>query len=156
MFLFISSSGSEVGDFCVVDPIVVLEPRAFLTSLKTVRYTNMGVEKEVLNAAPEGAKLPTRGSTITVHCTGYGKDRDMSKKFWSTKDEGQQPFTFSVGMGQVIKGMFSRLLVWCRNFAEAYGGRRGSNLFSISSSAVRLPFSVSNGTVEYLFDFLVL
>lgn len=81
-----------------------------MTSLKTVRYTNMGVEKEVLNAAPEGAKLPTRGSTITVHCTGYGKDRDMSKKFWSTKDEGQQPFTFSVGMGQVIKGMFSRLV----------------------------------------------
>ena len=62
------------------------------------------MEKEILVAAPEGAKLPERGSTITVHCTGYGKDRDLTKKFWSTKDQGQQPFTFSVGMGQVIKG----------------------------------------------------
>ena len=26
------------------------------------------------------------------------------RKFWSTKDAGQMPFTFSVGMGQVIRG----------------------------------------------------
>lgn len=39
-----------------------------------------------------------------VHCTGYGKNRDLSEKFWSTKDPGQQPFTFSVGLGQVIRG----------------------------------------------------
>jgi peptidylprolyl isomerase len=25
-------------------------------------------------------------------------------QFWSTKDAGQQPFTFQLGMGQVIKG----------------------------------------------------
>jgi peptidylprolyl isomerase len=24
--------------------------------------------------------------------------------FWSTKDKGQQPFTFTIGRGQVIKG----------------------------------------------------
>ena len=39
------------------------------------------MEKEILVAAPEGAKLPERGSTITVHCTGYGKDRDLTKSF---------------------------------------------------------------------------
>ncbi len=64
----------------------------------------MGVEKEILVEAAADAQLPSRGSTITVHCTGYGKDRDLSKKFWSTKDPGQEPFTFSVGLGQVIKG----------------------------------------------------
>jgi peptidylprolyl isomerase len=64
----------------------------------------MGVEKEVIQAAAEGAQLPSRGASITVHCTGYGKNRDMSKVFWSTKDAGQQPFTFNVGLGQVIKG----------------------------------------------------
>ena len=47
--------------------------------------------------------LPRKGQSVTVHCTGYGKNRDLTKKFWSTKDPGQQPFTFAVGMGQVIK-----------------------------------------------------
>ncbi|CAI5942664.1 unnamed protein product, partial [Closterium sp. NIES-65] len=32
------------------------------------------------------------------------KNRDLSQKFWSTKDPGQQPFTFQVGLGNVIKG----------------------------------------------------
>ena len=30
-----------------------------------------------------------RGQKITVHCTGYGKNRDLKQKFWSTKDPGQ-------------------------------------------------------------------
>lgn len=30
-----------------------------------------------------------RGQKVTVHCTGYGKNRDLSEKFWSTKDPGQ-------------------------------------------------------------------
>ena len=40
----------------------------------------MGFEKELL-AAGSGAK-PTRGQTVTVHCTGYGKNRDMAVPFW--------------------------------------------------------------------------
>jgi peptidylprolyl isomerase len=27
----------------------------------------------------------------------------LSRSFWSTKDPGQQPFSFSIGLGQVIK-----------------------------------------------------
>ncbi|KAJ0412749.1 hypothetical protein ATCC90586_002379 [Pythium insidiosum] len=62
----------------------------------------MGVTKEVLR---DGAGAsPTKGKTVTVHCTGYGKDNDISKKFWSTKDPGQEPFSFKVGLGQVIRG----------------------------------------------------
>ncbi|CAM9707629.1 unnamed protein product [Ascophyllum nodosum] len=49
----------------------------------------MGVEKEVITAAPAGAKKPQTGQTVTVHCTGYGKHRDLTQKFWSTKDPGQ-------------------------------------------------------------------
>jgi peptidylprolyl isomerase len=62
----------------------------------------MGFEKEIIKEG-DGAK-PQRGQSVTVHCTGYGKNRDLGVKFWSTKDEGQQPFTFSIGLGQVIKG----------------------------------------------------
>ena len=62
----------------------------------------MGFTKEILK--PGNGVKPKRGQTVTVHCTGYGKNRDLNLKFWSTKDEGQQPFSFAVGMGQVIKG----------------------------------------------------
>ena len=61
----------------------------------------MGFEKEILRVG-NGAK-PTRGKAVTVHCTGYGKNGDMGVPFWSTKDPGQKVFTFTIGMGQVIK-----------------------------------------------------
>ena len=41
---------------------------------------------------------------FSVHCTGFGKNNDLKEKFWSTKDAGQQPFTFQIGLGQVIQG----------------------------------------------------
>ena len=56
---------------------------------------------------PQNGAKPTRGQQVTVHCTGYGKNRDLNEKFWSTKDPGQEPFTFAVGLGQVIKGQCS-------------------------------------------------
>ncbi|PIA56311.1 hypothetical protein AQUCO_00700561v1 [Aquilegia coerulea] len=62
----------------------------------------MGVEKQVIRQG-NGPK-PSRGQNVTVHCTGFGKDGDLGQKFWSTKDPGQQPFTFKIGQGQVIKG----------------------------------------------------
>eukprot|EP00245_Coleochaete_scutata_P014390 TRINITY_DN6109_c0_g1_i1.p1 TRINITY_DN6109_c0_g1~~TRINITY_DN6109_c0_g1_i1.p1 ORF type:complete len:140 (+),score=24.53 TRINITY_DN6109_c0_g1_i1:45-464(+) len=62
----------------------------------------MGFEKEILR--PGNGPRPQRGQKVTVHCTGYGKHNDLSKKFWSTKDQGQQPFEFQIGMGSVIKG----------------------------------------------------
>ncbi|RAL49453.1 unnamed protein product [Cuscuta campestris] len=62
----------------------------------------MGVEKQILRQGT-GPK-PVPGQTVTVHCTGYGKNGDLSQKFWSTKDPGQQPFSFKIGQGSVIKG----------------------------------------------------
>ena len=42
------------------------------------------------------------GNTATVHATGVVLE--TKKKFWSTKDPGQQPFTYQAGVGGVIKG----------------------------------------------------
>lgn len=60
--------------------------------------------KEILTPPPAGAQTPKKGQMVTVHCTGYGKNRDLSQKFWSTKDAGQAPFSYYIGLGQVIKG----------------------------------------------------
>lgn len=77
--------------------------RRSLTLLsKGTTSTAMGFTKTVLKAG--NGSLPQRGQQVTVHCTGYGKNNDLTQKFWSTKDPGQEPFTFAVGLGQVIKG----------------------------------------------------
>ncbi|XP_076366661.1 uncharacterized protein LOC143255222 isoform X1 [Tachypleus tridentatus] len=65
-----------------------------------VEQVSDGVTKEIL--IPGSGDRPKPGDTITVHCTGFL--RNPSKKFWSTKDPGQKPFSFQVGIGQVIKG----------------------------------------------------
>ena len=44
----------------------------------------------------------TKGCTATVHATGVVVQ--TGKKFWSTKDPGQKPFTYQAGVGKVITG----------------------------------------------------
>merc|ERR1712227_783669 len=68
-------------------------------SMSVVQISD-GVSKEVLQQGSGPAVQ--KSNTITVHCTGILKD--TMKKFWSTKDPGQQPFTFQAGVGQVIAG----------------------------------------------------
>lgn len=43
-----------------------------------------------------------KGDTVTVHATGIVEEGN--KKFWSTKDPGQKPFTYQAGVGAVITG----------------------------------------------------
>eukprot|EP00035_Acanthoeca_spectabilis_P020244 m.431837 g.431837 ORF g.431837 m.431837 type:complete len:118 (+) comp17354_c0_seq1:81-434(+) len=43
-----------------------------------------------------------KGNTVTVHATGIVKE--TGKKFWSTKDPGQEPFKYQAGVGGVITG----------------------------------------------------
>ncbi|KAK1380867.1 Peptidylprolyl isomerase [Heracleum sosnowskyi] len=62
----------------------------------------MGVVKEVLIAGTGPQTI--LGQKVEVHCTGYGKDGDLSQKFWSTKDPGMSSFSFTIGEGYVIKG----------------------------------------------------
>eukprot|EP00967_Tisochrysis_lutea_P080120 scaffold109899_cov29-Tisochrysis_lutea.AAC.1 len=49
-----------------------------------------------------GGQVVSKGSTVTVHATGIVVE--TAKKFWSTKDPGQQPFTYKAGVGGVITG----------------------------------------------------
>jgi peptidylprolyl isomerase len=73
----------------------------------------MGFTKEILKEGSGGK--PTAGKTVTVHCTGYGKNGDLGVKFWSTKDPGQEPFSFTIGRGQVIKGWDEGVMTMVRH-----------------------------------------
>lgn len=55
--------------------------------------------------APGGhdvAVFVKKGDTVKVHATGIVEE--SGKKFWSTKDPGQQPFQYQAGVGGVIVG----------------------------------------------------
>ncbi|CAN0437504.1 unnamed protein product, partial [Ectocarpus sp. 12 AP-2014] len=63
--------------------------RGSAEEVDSVNGSVRGVVREVITPAPAGAQKPKKGQKVTVHCTGYGKNRDLSQKFWSTKDAGQ-------------------------------------------------------------------
>merc|ERR1719361_2543035 len=49
----------------------------------------------------DGATVKVK-SNVTVHALGMVAE--TSKKFWSTKDPGQVPFSYQAGVGKVITG----------------------------------------------------
>mmetsp|Transcript_28038 Transcript_28038/g.58196 ORF Transcript_28038/g.58196 Transcript_28038/m.58196 type:complete len:118 (-) Transcript_28038:191-544(-) len=62
-----------------------------------------GYQTQRRTLAPgSGSKTVTKGCTCTVHATGVVNE--SGKKFWSTKDPGQKPFTYQAGVGKVITG----------------------------------------------------
>ena len=57
---------------------------------------------ELVKEGAADAPTVKKGDRVTVHATGTVEQ--TMKKFWSTKDAGQQPFGYSAGVGGVIKG----------------------------------------------------
>merc|ERR1711991_1292750 len=67
--------------------------------LVSARQTTMGVTKEIIKAG-DGVTKPKQGDLLTMHYTVTLVD---GKKFDSSRDRGE-PFTFNIGMGEVIRG----------------------------------------------------
>jgi hypothetical protein len=76
----------------------------FITDGSRLRVS--GYEK--VEIQPGDNELPVAedaNEDIIVHATGWGKDGSITEKFWSTKDEGEEPFRVQLGKNQVIRGM---------------------------------------------------
>eukprot|EP00933_Yihiella_yeosuensis_P052305 TRINITY_DN50338_c0_g1_i1.p1 TRINITY_DN50338_c0_g1~~TRINITY_DN50338_c0_g1_i1.p1 ORF type:complete len:183 (+),score=36.35 TRINITY_DN50338_c0_g1_i1:83-550(+) len=56
---------------------------------------------KIITAGGDPGEFVEEGDTVTVHATGIV--RETQHKFWSTKDPGQQTFTYTSG-GGVITG----------------------------------------------------
>ena len=82
--------------------------RAVLRSFESKMSAIPGYQTtyEILKSG-SGAKVEAR-KTVTVHATGVVTE--TGKKFWSTKDPGQKPFTYQAGVGAVITGWDQGLL----------------------------------------------
>ena len=81
------------------------EPKTTESTEAKRKTLSSGLAFEVLQPAPAGAKKPSTGQQVTVHYTGWLQDEkgEPGKKFDSSVDRGQK-FSFTIGVGQVIKG----------------------------------------------------
>jgi peptidylprolyl isomerase len=72
--------------------------------LSTAQTSSTGLMYIETKAGEEGV-TPQRGQKVTVHYTGYLAEEGFKrgKKFDSSLDRNQ-PFSFTIGVGQVIKG----------------------------------------------------
>ncbi len=76
-----------------------------LNSNNTVKKTESGLGIEIIKKG-EGTVAPQKGQMISAHYTGWLTD---GTKFDSSVDRGE-PLSFTVGIGQVIKGWDEGLL----------------------------------------------
>ena len=73
----------------------------FLALATSEKIDGYATTKEIVSEG-RGSAVISKGDKVTVHATGIVKE--TGKKFWSTKDQGQQPFTYDAGVGGVIVG----------------------------------------------------
>jgi len=78
--------------------------KQFTFKEEPMKKLNSGLEYEILKEVPADAQKPSVGSSVVVHYTGWLEENGkQGRKFDSSVDRGQ-PFTFTIGVGQVIKG----------------------------------------------------
>ncbi|CAN5390008.1 FKBP-type peptidyl-prolyl cis-trans isomerase [soil metagenome] len=78
---------------------IILPPIQWNAKGKDTITTPSGLKIVMFESKPENAK-PANGNNVTVHYSGFNMDGSM----FDSSVERDQPFSFSLGRGQVIKG----------------------------------------------------
>ena len=101
----------------IVSAILLAIALAPLTALAAGEVTTPSGLR-IIDVTPGTGPAPQAGQTVTVNYTGWlFVDGKKGKKFDSSLDRGQ-PFSFTIGQGQVIKG-------WDEGVATMHvGGKR--------------------------------
>ena len=89
----------SVATTAIVENNTLTASNTIIMSEKNVVTTSSGLKYIELKKG-DGLVTPERGQTVVVHYTGTLED---GTKFDSSRDHGQ-PFSFKIGVGQVIKG----------------------------------------------------
>lgn len=72
--------------------------------------TPSGLSYKVMRKAAEGAAQPKAGQIISAHYTGWLQENGTRGKKFDSSFDRNQPLSFKVGVGQVIKGWDEALL----------------------------------------------
>ena len=73
-----------------------------LSAARALPNTIEGMKTTYEVIAEGDGRAVAKGDSVTAHATGTVKE--TGKNFWSTKDDGQSPFTYEAGVNRVIKG----------------------------------------------------
>ena len=101
---------------------------------------------QYLDSTEGEGPCPGTGQTCTMHYTGWlSVDGEPGKKFDSSVDRGQ-PFAFTLGVGQVIRG-------WDEGVASMKkGGKRRLHIPSALGYGARGAGGVIPGNADLIFD----
>lgn len=86
------------------------EPMIVSTNTSALKTTQSGIKYQVIAKADAKAAKPKTGQKIVVNYTGWLSDNMQPGQQFDSSVERNQPFTFVVGKGQVIKGWDEMLL----------------------------------------------
>lgn len=78
-------------------PIVKKEEKMAMITLPS------GLRYDIIKYG-NGENTPNPGQQVTVHYTGWLNDNDNPGKKFDSSVDRNEPFTFKIGIGQVIKG----------------------------------------------------
>lgn len=95
----IPANATLIFDVELIDIIPAPEIKQYDVKGKDTTATASGLKYIMVKKNPTGAK-PTNGKQVSVHYSGYLTD---GSRFDSSVERGQ-PITFTIGVGQVIKG----------------------------------------------------